>query len=78
MHKDLSVLQTSRSAFGSLYGNVWHLDASFLDWLCPSSASARQLKPKSSGTSVLSAQIANRNDREQNSGHFHHLQCVGG
>lgn len=47
--------------------------------LRPSSASTvDSCTAKSSGTSVLSAQMANRIDGEQNSGHFHHLQCVGG
>lgn len=67
------------SVFGSLYGNVRHLESSFVDCLRPSSASAADgCSAKSSGTSVLGAQTANRNDREQNSGHFHHLQRVGG
>lgn len=77
--RDSSVLQTSHSVFGSLYGNVWHLDSSFVDLLRPLCVSAADsCTAKSSGASVLSAQMANRNDREQNSGHLHHLQCVGG
>lgn len=79
VHRGLSVLQAYCAVFGPLYGNVWHQDHLFVACMRLSSVSTEgSCKAKWSGTFILSAQIADRRDRELNSAHSHQLQRVGG